>query len=232
MILGELKKMKLTAFEDVKFSKQRGEPYTATVNPETYTVDYEIKLNKEQTPGTTGDASTFNIIAPQKLDFEFLFDGTGALMSDIVAMPLSVGNSKSVTDQVIKFRSTIFDFVGDTHQTPYVKLEWGDLHFRGRVEKMQIIYKLFKPDGTPLRAVAKVSFMGVVGDNEEALAAGRNSPDLTHIRTIKEGDTLPLMCHDIYNNATLYREVARVNRLINCRKLKVGQQLFFPPISK
>jgi Contractile injection system tube protein len=232
MILGELKKMTLEAYKDIDFTGQPEGSYTATINPETYTLDYEVAFNKEESVGKTASKFVYIATLPQKLDFEFLFDGTGALVSDLIATPLSVANVESVEDQLKKFKSTIFDFKGEIHQPPFVKLIWGHFYFEGRVEKMQIIYKLFKPDGTPLRAIAKVSFKSVMSDKKEAATTDKKSPDLTHIRTIKEGDTLPLLCHDIYNNATLYREVARVNRLINCRKLTVGQQLFFPPIEK
>jgi hypothetical protein len=232
MILGKLKKMTLTGYKDEEFTKPIGEPYEATVNPETYSLEYEMRANEENAPGKTGHNLNFNLIAPEKLEFDFLFDGTGALVSEIVPIPLSITKRKNVAEQLVEFKRTIFDFMGETHQIPYVKLEWGTLHFKGRVEKIQITYKLFNPDGTPLRAVAKVFFKGVVSERLEAAIADVKSPDLTHIRTIRAGDNLPLMCYDIYGDATLYREVVRVNRLINFRKLKVGQQIFFPPIEK
>ncbi len=234
MILGELKKMKLTGYSKNTFqvADQTGENYTAVVNPETYTLNYEIRSNNEQASGTSANQSNYNSTVPQKLDFEFLFDATGALTSNIVALPFSIHNQKSLDEQIRQFKRTIFDFIGDTHQPPFVLLQWGTLEFKCKVEKILINYKLFKPDGTPLRAIAKVTFAEEVEDNRRAAEEATASPDLTHIRTIRQGDTLPLLCHDIYGDSTLYREVARVNRLINFRKLKVGQQVFFPPIQK
>ena len=234
MILGELKKMKLTGYSKNTFqvADQTGETYTAVVNPETYTLNYEIRSNNEQAPGTSGNQSNFLSAAPQKLEFEFLFDGTGALVSNIIATPHSIGNQKTVDEQLKQFQRTIFDFRGAIHQPSFVLLQWGTLEFKCKVETIQITYKLFKPDGTPLRAIARVTFTNEIADEERVAQEDANSPDLTHIRTIHEGDTLPLLCYDIYGDATLYREVVRVNRLINFRKLKVGQQIFFPPIEK
>uniref|UniRef100_A0AAU6WLI4 LysM domain-containing protein n=1 Tax=Chryseobacterium endophyticum TaxID=1854762 RepID=A0AAU6WLI4_9FLAO len=60
----------------------------------------------------------------------------------------------------------------------------------------------------------------------------KNSPDLTHKRTIQDGDTLPLMTERIYGDSKYYLEVAKVNNLINFRQLVPGEELYFPPIEK
>jgi nucleoid-associated protein YgaU len=95
---------------------------------------------------------------------------------------------------------------------------------------MNITFKLFKPDGTPLRAVAKAKFKGFVEDNLRIAKENNNSPDLTHVRIVKEGDTLPLMTFRIYGDSEYYLEIAKVNKLPNFRKLKAGQKIIFPPI--
>jgi nucleoid-associated protein YgaU len=59
-----------------------------------------------------------------------------------------------------------------------------------------------------------------------------SSPDLTHIRMVKDGDTLPLMSFRIYGDSKYYLEVAKANNITNFRKLTVGRKIFFPPIEK
>jgi nucleoid-associated protein YgaU len=49
---------------------------------------------------------------------------------------------------------------------------------------------------------------------------------------VREGDNLPLLTYRIYGNAELYLEVARVNKLINFRRLRVGSRVAFPPVDK
>ena len=95
---------------------------------------------------------------------------------------------------------------------------------------MSVTYKLFRPDGTPVRAVAKATFVEVVSDELAKLKADKRSADLTHVRTVVAGDNLPLLCHQIYGDATRYQAVAEANKLVNFRTLRVGQQLFFPPL--
>ena len=97
---------------------------------------------------------------------------------------------------------------------------------------MDITFKLFKSDGTPLRATATAKFKGFIEDNLRVALENNTSPDLTHVRIVTEGDTLPLMTYRIYGDSKYYLEVAKVNKITNFRKLKVGQQIFFPPIEK
>ncbi|HPF52255.1 MAG TPA: hypothetical protein PK335_11805, partial [Draconibacterium sp.] len=83
-----------------------------------------------------------------------------------------------------------------------------------------------------LRASARAKFKGFIEDNLRVALENNSSPDLTHVRMVNEGDTLPLMTYRIYGDSKYYLEVARVNKLTNFRKLKVGQKIFFPPIEK
>jgi len=126
----------------------------------------------------------------------------------------------------------ILDYNGDEHKPNYLIISWGKLLFKGALTEMDIEFKLFKPDGTPIRAIAKAKFQGFVEDQLRAAKENNKSPDLTHYRSVKEGDTLPLMTFHIYGDSKYYLQVARVNNIINFRKLKTGQKIFFPPLQK
>ena len=58
------------------------------------------------------------------------------------------------------------------------------------------------------------------------------SPDLTHIRTVQSGDTLPLLAKAMYGSSRYYLVVAEANGLDDFRNLKPGTKLFFPPLEK
>ncbi len=60
--------------------------------------------------------------------------------------------------------------------------------------------------------------------------AGRGSPDLTHLVTVRAGDTLPLLCERIYREPGYYLDVARINGLSAFRQLQPGSRLRFPPL--
>jgi nucleoid-associated protein YgaU len=109
---------------------------------------------------------------------------------------------------------------------------WGTLVFPCVLESVDYRFTLFAEDGTPLRAVAKCTFCEHVPEAEAEQEKDAKSPDLTHLRDVRDGDTLPLLAYDVYADAQLYLEVARVNKLINFRRLRPATRLSFPPLDK
>ena len=151
-----------------------------------------------------------------------MFDNTG----------LIDGNPKpdGVFDDVDAFRKILTEYRGDAHEPYHLKLVWGNLIFKGRAIEVGITYKLFNPDGQPIRAMVRVKFKGSVEEKKRAALEFRRSPDLTHQRTVKPGDTLPFMCFQVYGDPRHYLRVAAFNQLDDFRSLTVGQAVLFPPL--
>lgn len=224
---GTLEKMLILAFLSAK-DAETGTPktakrqYVALINPETYTIDYKVELEKKQGPGTSGTQAKYVCTRPTELTFDFLFDNTGL----IDGKPKPDG----IDDDVTTFRLLLTEFQGKSHEPFHLKLVWGNLIFKGRAAEVGITYKLFNPDGQPIRAVVKVKFTGSMDERKRAAVENRQSPDLTHRRTVAPGDTLPLMCFDVYGDPRHYLFVAEFNRLDGFRQLRVGQPILFPPL--
>lgn len=223
---GQLQKMKIVAYSDPEFNDpvDDGE-FNTLINPESYVFNYKIETEDEQAPGTSAAAVKFNKALPEEMQFDFLFDSTGAI-------PGSSSSGDGVVEDVEHLKKIALQYDGETHKPNYLKITWGTLLFKGCLTELSITFKLFKPDGTPIRANATGKFKGFVEDNLRVAKENAQSPDLTHIRTVKEGDDLSLMCHRIYGDPKYYIEVARVNNLMNFRSLTAGQKLTFPPIDK
>ncbi|MCF6331937.1 MAG: hypothetical protein L3J11_01525 [Draconibacterium sp.] len=234
---GELIKLKIKAYSDEQFSQEVSEgEFKTLLNPEKYVFKYKIEQNDDQASGTSSSAPRFNKALPEDLDLEFIFDRTGVITD--------YGSSGSKDDKTFKdegggiiddienFKRVIFDYNGNEHKPNYLIISWGTLLFKGTLSEMGITFKLFKADGTPLRAVATAKFKGFVEDNLRVAKENNSSPDLTHVRIVKQGDTLPLMAFRIYGDSKYYLEVAKANEITNFRKLKVGQRIYFPPINK
>ena len=83
-----------------------------------------------------------------------------------------------------------------------------------------------------MRATAKVTFKSSIEEEKRAAKEDRQSADLTHIRRVGAGDTLPLMCYRIYGDPKYYLEVAAINGLGDFRSLVPGTEIRFPPIDK
>jgi LysM repeat protein len=227
MSTGELKKLKVVGYSDDKFTEKIGDgEFTTLLNPEKYTFNYKVEYTEAQGQGTSAGAPKFVRALPSDFELDFLFDRTGVIK----------GQNDTAGDGIIndieKFKKIVFDYNGDEHKPNYVMIGWGTLLFKGSLQEMSIEFKLFASDGTPLRAVAKTKFKGTVEDDLRVAKENNNSPDLTHIRTVKEGDTLPLMTFKIYGDSKYYLQVAQVNKLTSFRTLKAGQKIKFPPIEK
>jgi hypothetical protein len=227
---GELKKMKIYAYTDIDLADDHlasipgvTNPFTVLINPETYNTEYKVEFNADQSHGSTQGTAKFTRKPPDEISFEFLFDNTGIID----------GRSReSITDDINHFHELLVGYDGNNHEPRHFKLCWGTLLFKGRCTLLSINYKLFNPDGTPIRAVCKTSFKGSIEEDLRVALENNKSPDLTHYRVVHRGDTLPLMCHKIYGNSSMYLQVAQVNKLQNFRNLEVGSELFFPPIDK
>jgi hypothetical protein len=158
------------------------------------------------------------------MSFEFLFDNTGI----IDGQPRD-----SISDDLTRFRQVLVDYQGDSHEPRHFKLVWGENSiYKGRVTELDITYKLFNPDGTPIRATAKVTFKSSIEEEKRAAKENKQSPDLTQVRRVKLGDTLPQLCYQIYGDPRYYLQVADRNGLSNFRNLMPGATLTFPPIAK
>ena len=234
---GELIKLQIKAYSDEQFSDEVADgEFKTLLNPENYKFSYKIEQNDDQASGTSTAAPRFNKALPEDLDLEFVFDRTGVI-TDYGAPGTSDDKTfkdegGGIIDDIEKFKKVIFDYNGDEHRPNYLIISWGTLLFKGTLSEMDITFKLFKSDGTPLRAVARAKFKGFVEDNLRVAKENNSSPDLTHVRIVKDGDTLPLMSFRIYGDSKYYLEVAKANQISNFRKLKVGQKIFFPPIQK
>lgn len=227
---GALKKMQVFAYTNVDMADNHlasiegvTNPYTALINPENYTIDIKYEFENAQGQGTTGGHQQFKVKYPEEMAFEFLFDNTGIID----------GKPKdNIAKDIENFRKFLMEYDGNSHEPRFFKFVWGTDLFKGRCSGLNIAYKLFNPDGAPIRAVCKVTLKQATEEELRVIQQNDHSPDLTHYRIVKRGDTLPAMCYKIYGDSKYYIQVARENKLSNFRSLVVGDVIFFPPINK
>ncbi|WP_315833153.1 hypothetical protein [Bradyrhizobium prioriisuperbiae] len=224
---GSLSKMKIIAYKNDKFTQELGR-FSVYINPASYSRSYKILYNDPQAQGSNGASPKFNKTLADTVKFELVFDGTGVVGSPLPGVVPFM--SDGIKDQINTFLKLAFSYNGGIHSPNFLEVSWGSLLFKCRLSTLDLNYTLFKPDGTPLRARANAIFTSFLSETELALLATKNSPDLSHVVTVKAGDTLPLLCYDIYGSSVYYLEVARVNGLAHFRDLVAGMQLLFPPL--
>ena len=231
-----LERLKIVPYKDAARTKNAGgffpEAFEAMFNPETYKHHFENVYYVDQGMNSTGAELQFSYSQPQVLAIKLLLDGTGIqdLGAERLAKLLFAPKTTNVKDQVEKFLKLCVEYKGTIHQPAYLLLSWGEFYFKCRLKSVDITYTLFDNAGAPLRAELDCQFQGDITAAEQVKGKNASSPDLTHYRVVKAGDTLPLMAEDIYGSPDYYIHVAKVNKLVNLRNLRPGQELVFPPI--
>jgi Contractile injection system tube protein len=231
---GELKKVKIKGYDNID---RNGTPkeFSAFINPDELTINYTSRFDDQPAAGKTTASGNFLGTDPIDLTLKFYLDGTNAAGK----LKGADDSEMTVAQKLTEFYS-VCGYNSTVHRPAYVEVVWGNLHFLrfdpeiffGSVTNVSVNYKLFNNDGTPLRAILSATIRQYVKPEESESGGQPESPDLTHIRVVKEGDTLPAMSYTIYGNYKYYMEVARVNRLNDFRNLQPGVKIFFPPFDK
>ncbi|HTR00578.1 MAG TPA: LysM peptidoglycan-binding domain-containing protein [Candidatus Acidoferrum sp.] len=218
--MGSLVKMKITGYSDEKFASKVGD-YLLMLNPESLKWDRNIAYNEQQSLDSSKSSSKYKETPAETLSFDIIIDCTGVVDDSRIDLQEEIDGLKKVT----------YDYNSDIHRPNFVTITWGSsLTFQGILKSFDTTYTLFKPDGTPLRAKISLNFSSYMAPATAAKKEGKNSPDLTHLVTVKGGDTLPQLSARVFGTSRYYVQLAQFNRLDKFRQLKPGQVLTFPPI--
>lgn len=235
---GEIQKLTIGTYENSAYDKRiANHAFKTFINPTSYSVTYKTDLEPGQAIGTAKTDLKYVASPSTDLQLEFLFDGTGVTEAYsgnklINKIKGKVFEKTSVKKQVEAFYAATGQVSGPIHKPYNVIINWGDFEFKGVLTEFTVEYKLFDNEGRPLRAIGKAKFSESISQELAAKEIKRSSPDLTHKRTVQDGDTLPLMTERIYGDSKYYLEVAKLNGLIDFRQLKPGTELYFPPLEK
>jgi len=232
---GKLEKIKIKGYEKIDHSGAPPKIFEAFINPDEFTVNYSTNIDQTPTAGQTGTSGNFLSATPMELTLKFFLDGTKASGT----LKSAEGAEADVSKKIIEFYEAC-GYNPNSHRPNYIEIFWGDLHlmrfnpeiFHGCLKTVSVNYKLFNQNGTPLRAIINATFVEAIPPAKRDSAAKASSPDLTHVRIVNEGDTLPAMAQKIYGDFSYYLEVAKVNGLTDFRNLEPGTKIYFPPFDK
>lgn len=215
-VFSQVSKMELTSYDsrEGRISKRK-----VSVNPESYSRKFSTR-NKGNSAQTMADGREYIVKVVEfveTLAFELWFDNTGV-----------ISNSQDLESDLNWLENNLVRFDGSVHATRYIGVVWGPLNLYGQLKSLDINYLYFNQNGVPLRAKANVSFEQITKHTE--IVKEKKSPDLTHQRIIRDGDTLPKLCNEIYHDPSYYIQVAQANELAHFTNLVPGQKIYFPPL--
>ena len=234
---GNLAKLVIRSFTDKEFKKEvKDSLFTAPINPEAFTKNFKVELEKQAAHGAPGRDPKFVAAGTQELKLDFILDGTGTMQGYVEVKNKEIGKKQlylSVHDQLKAFLKCVYDYDKEMHQPRYLIILWGsEINFRCVLSNLDVNHTLFDPQGFPVRVKLSATFTSFSSPKSQLAKKKPASPDLTHYRKIKQDDRLDLMTFNIYNNSNYYLQVGRVNGLSTVRKLKPGNDLYFPPFDK
>ena len=222
----KLQKLKITAYDNRQRTRNP-KTFTVMFNPHSISMRHENKASKQHGHNTKGSAEQYAYTRPAALNLELILDGMG--VTDFNA------STPAVAEQVKQFMDLCFHMDGKLHEPKFLKIQWGKgelANFDCRLQSVEIKYSLFDRNGEPLHAALETTFVADLDPAKRVLSERKNSPDLSHTRIVKSGDTLPLLVKEIYGSSRYYLRVAQVNGIDDFRNLTPGQQIIFPPLAK
>lgn len=226
MSAGKVTKMVIVGYKDPKMkTKAWGKEestFTMQVNPNEYSFQYKAigKVNQPLANNKLQDKS--KLVDSRSLDLSFYLDSTGVI-PDCDDVPAAIS----------KFKKLCADVNGSIHTTNYLKVYWGKgLAFPCKLDSVNIKYLMFNPSGIPIRAQLNAKFKEFIDPETDAANTNTNSPDMSHIRIVEAGNTLPAMCYDIYGDPSYYLQIAEINNILNFRNLVPGTKILFPRMQK
>ncbi|NEO48988.1 MAG: hypothetical protein F6K55_34815 [Moorea sp. SIO4A3] len=222
----KLEKLKIKVFSKRR-RKQTDyiDTFEVMFNPESYYFKYENTLDSKQGLNSSAKEVKYILSKPSQLSLKLIFDNTGVAYSGLYG-------TKDVYTQVKKFRELTTKMAGKEHEPYFLIVHWSRLYFKCRLKYFDVNYTLFNRSGEPIRAELDALFVSDLDDYERVRLEDKKSPDITHAKTVKAGDNLPLMAQDIYGDSAYYIQLARANNVNNFRKLKTGTTIKLPPIEK
>lgn len=227
--MGVLEKLTILSYQRNDHKEQQPvDRFVAYVNPAEIAMSWEHEYDAAAGHGATAAPMKFKRIKPGDLTLSFFLDGTNAAGRT----EPEYQRPDAVQEMIASFQK-VTGYDGDIHRPRYLKVVWGTLTVKRCVLKTATItYKLFRPNGIPLRAVISAVFTDSLDDRVRVAMAQDNSTDLTHERILRAGQTLYSLCESIYGDAALAPQVARFNNLDSVRGVPAGTRLFFPPLEK
>jgi nucleoid-associated protein YgaU len=102
--------------------------------------------------------------------------------------------------------------------------------FQGVVTALKEKYVLFDDQGRILRARVTLTLKSYKPAEVQLREINRQSPDRTHVRTLRQGERLDQLANEAYGNPRLWRMIADANNIDRPRFVPPGTPLWVPAI--
>jgi hypothetical protein len=119
---------------------------------------------------------------------------------------------------------------GTLHAPPVVKFEWAKFSFTGVVTSLREKMTLFAEDGRRLRARLTLALRSYKSAEVQLRELKLSSPDRSHVRVLREGETLAHIAAEAYGDPRMWRPIALANGIARPRFIEPGTPLWIPAL--
>ena len=220
---------KPTGFTKATLTIDGGPVIECYFNPTEYSISKSNEWTYEKVTGTSLPPATFSGGAPRQMDLSLLLDST------LNAGKMTV---QAATDALFKMMEVPAGSSGGgtTAVPPFITFQWGTvIPFKAVCTSLTVAYKLFRPNGDPIRADVKMTLkQAEAASTASSTGANRGTNPTTRakaghgVHTVKDGDTLPSIAYEAYGDATVWRAIADANGVENPLHLRRGRALSLP----
>ncbi len=202
------------------------------------TVDWEDRQVADTGYKSKARRLDFRSSSPETLAITLFYDtyephDTGTDLRSFAIPADSLGNVPQASDvRVLSEKvADLARIAKELHRPPLCELWWGRAKiFVGVLTSLEQKFTLFMPDGMPVRAELSCTFteydtlVRTIRPNE------LQSSDVAKTVVMQSTDTLPSIAAAEYNDAGLWRLIAKANGILNPRVVKPGTVLIVPPL--
>ncbi|MDR1632368.1 MAG: hypothetical protein LBR97_05775 [Dysgonamonadaceae bacterium] len=192
------------------------------INPESFKFQKNIKYKEFKLFGASSGFVKYDAHAPSDLSFDFVLDSTG----------LAYEKKETLDKTIADFEKIAYNMDGSLHKPNALTISWGSFVFKCHLKSLSYDYTLFSPGGEPLRVKVSASFTDNISLEESEKKANKQSPDMTHVITLKAGESIAMWCDKIYGDASYCTDIAQYNNLQGLRNIRAGTKIAFPPLAR
>jgi hypothetical protein len=152
--------------------------------------------------------------------------------SDVLSLELfldATDQNKDIEDKLAELEKFVV-IDSSLHAPPVAEFAWGSARFTGVVTSLRRKMTLFSEDGRVLRARVTLSIRSYKSAEVQLRELKLSSPDRTHVRVLREGETLAHIAYEVYGDPRMWRPIALANGIERPRFIDPGTPLQIPAL--
>lgn len=193
-------------------------------NPEEYTLNQDVNYAQANVPGRSAPITQFISGNMRTLEMELFFDTLETHREGSRRLNRAGQDVRTLTKKVI----ALMQIDPTTHAPPVLVFTWGSLSFTCVLARARQRFTMFNANGLPVRARLQVTFNEYRNAETEAKEIKRETADYSSFYVVAQDETLSAIAARTYDDATMWRPLARRNGIVNPRVLPVGLRLIVP----